>query len=58
MFVSNQKLWREDKKVKGLPGILLRRTKNITVFPDTLHKTLMLLRETTNSMHTVLLIDT
>jgi len=41
VYVFNQQLWREGKKVRDLPGILLRRTKNITVFPDNLHKTLI-----------------
>lgn len=41
VYVSDQKLWREGKEARDLPGILLRRTKNITVFPGTLHKTLI-----------------
>lgn len=57
VYASSQRLWREGK-VRDLPGILLRRTKNIAVLLDTLYITLMLLRETTDNMHTVFLIDT
>lgn len=41
VYASNQRLWREGKGLRDLPSILFRRTKNTTVHPDTLHKTLI-----------------